>query len=228
MSTENKLNRQTAIAVNIRLATFDDLDAMVQLHCACFTADDHIPMMLGKRYVKATYRWHIRSNHTYALVAEIEKKIVGLIGMSDTPFTASMFKACFWEFVLSIILSPSLIFKKKLWERLFRHSHQENKSQRRDLLNYPKVAQMTIGAVDREYRGLGIFDSLVESTIDISKSRGSIAIVAGVYKVNLSSRKVFQKSSWIETPSLETSDTVFYSFCLDESFHNEFQTLINN
>jgi GNAT superfamily N-acetyltransferase len=83
------------------------------------------------------------------------------------------------------------------------------------------MAQMTIGAVAADYRGRGLFPALVEATRTYSKERGSRAIRAGIYKENMPSRQVFIKSDWIETPALETPDTVFYVSYLDPTFPRE-------
>jgi RimJ/RimL family protein N-acetyltransferase len=80
---------------------------------------------------------------------------------------------------------------------------------------------MTIGAVDSDFRGHGVFPALVEATKNYSKSRGSRAIRAGIYKTNQPSRRVFIKNGWFETPELQTSDTVFYVAYLDDLFQHE-------
>ena len=77
---------------------------------------------------------------------------------------------------------------------------------------------MTIGAVDADFRGAGVFPALVEATRTTSKTRGSKAIRAGIYKTNTPSRRVFIKSGWTETAALETEDTVFYVSRLDPTF----------
>jgi hypothetical protein len=56
--------------VSIRLATPADVDALVELHNASFSPEDNVPTMLGKDYVRATYRWQVNSKQAYALVAE--------------------------------------------------------------------------------------------------------------------------------------------------------------
>ena len=43
----------------IRLATDNDIDSLTELHCESFKPEDHVPVILGKDYVKATYRWQV-------------------------------------------------------------------------------------------------------------------------------------------------------------------------
>ena len=203
----------------IRLASIADIDALTELHFASFGPQDHVPVMLGKRYVRATYRWLVTSSMTYVLVADAGGQIVGLIAVADRSFTVPMFRACFREFVLGILQNPLLLLEDKLWRRLFRRP--DVTSQGQHIADYPGMAQMTIGAVDTNFRGRGVFPALVESTRTFSKERGSRAIRAGIYRENMPSRRVFVKSGWIETPLLETSDTVFYVAYLDPTFPRE-------
>ncbi len=203
----------------IRQARLTDIDTLTQLHCASFQPEEHIPVMLGPNYVRATYKWLTTSSTAYVMVAEVEGKIVGLVAVCDKPFTVPMFFSCFGEFIKSLLRKPSLLVNKKLWKRMFRHSETSKSGEK--FTHYPGFAQMTIGAVDTSYRGMAIFPALVNATTDVSRSRGSRAIQAGVYKINNSSRRVFIKGGWIETPELETDETVFYVNYLDPEFPKE-------
>jgi len=205
--------------ISIRLATIADVDALTELHYASFTPDEHVPVMLGKPYVRATYVWQTTGKRSYVLVAEELGKIVGLVAVCDGPFTRPMFMACLPEFLRSLITHPTLIFKKKLWSRLFRRPDVSAGSQK--IVDTPGFAQMTIGVVDQNCRGKGVFPSLVAATKVYSKARGSRAIRAGIYKTNVPSRRVFIKGEWIETLELQTPDTVFYVAYLDPLFMDE-------
>ena len=207
----------------ILTATIRDLNRLTELHCSSFRPRDNIPMLLGKRYVMSTYRWLVTSDMTYVLVAEGEGRIKGLVAVADRSFSWPMFKACMGAFFFSILIHPSLILERRLWRRLFRKP--ELSSQGRYIAEYPGLAQMTIGAVDSKYRGQGIFDALVKATCPHSAARGSRAIRAGVYKSNLSSRRVFVKCNWIETRSLETADTIDYVYYLDPTFRRDMSLL---
>ncbi len=205
--------------ISVRIATIEDVDDLTDLHYASFTPEEHVPVMLGKPYVRATYVWQTTGKHSYVLVAEELGKIVGLVAVCDGPFTRPMFMACLPEFLRSLVADPALIFKKKLWSRLFRRPDVSAGSKK--LADYPGFAQMTIGVVDRNCRGKGVFPLLVAATKTYSKARGSRAIRAGIYKINVPSRRVFIKGAWIETKQLETPDTVFYVAYLDPLFVHE-------
>ncbi len=209
----------TENSIPIRLATMVDVDALTELHYASFTPDEHVPVMLGKAYVRATYIWQTTGKQSYVLVAEDHGKIVGLVAVCDGQFTRPMFMACLPEFLRCLITHPTLIFKKKLWSRLFRRPDISVRSKK--LADYPGFAQMTIGVVDENCRGKGVFPLLVAATKVYSKARGSRAIRAGIYKTNVPSRRVFIKGGWIESPELQTPDTVFYVAYLDSLFMEE-------
>jgi ribosomal protein S18 acetylase RimI-like enzyme len=215
-----------APAFLVRIASPDDLDRLTVLHCDSFRPEDHIPVMLGKDYVRATYRWLITSNQAYCLVADSDQKLIGMVAVCDGSFTRPMFVACLPEFIGSLLRSPKLIFKKRLWDRLLRGS--EASKEAHHIANYPGLAQLTIVAVATEYRGAGIFSALVEAAKTYSRNRGSIAIRAGVYKFNQPSRRAFTKNGWCEMPELETSDTVFYVYYLDPDLPNRLGVAVSH
>jgi ribosomal protein S18 acetylase RimI-like enzyme len=206
-------NKMTEDTVSIRLATIEDVNSITELHYESFTSEDHIPMILGKRYVKATYKWHVGSKNAYTLVAEIDGKLVGFMAACKGGYTLRMFVACFYEFVLCLMKNPMLLINMKLWKRLFRRP-MSRKGQKK-ITDHPGFGQLTIGAVKSGFRGQGIYPALVEAHRSVGRVRGIRVLSAGIYKKNHSARRVFVKGGWTETPELETSDTVFYIAYLD-------------
>jgi hypothetical protein len=203
----------------IRLARAEDVEALTELHCACFGPEDHVPVMLGRHYVRANYQWLVTSGMSYVLVMDDGGRIVGLVGMADRSFSGPMFKACIGEFIWSVLRHPRLLLERRLWRRLVRRESAGERGER--IASYPGMAQMTIGAVAADYRGRAVFPALVDATRAYSKERGSRGIRAGIYKSNMPSRRVFIKSGWLEMPELETTDTVFYVSFLDPAFAQE-------
>jgi ribosomal protein S18 acetylase RimI-like enzyme len=206
----------------IRQATIDDLDKLTELHMACFTPEQHLPVLLGKRFVKATYQWHLTSGHCYIVVAEEGNTILGLIGACDFSYERPMLKACIINFIISLLLNPALIFNKQLWRRFLvrRYSNPFGTI----LSEYPVISQITFVATASQSRGKGISGELVKKIKVLSKSRGSRAIRVGVYKYNEPSKKVFIKRGWNEVPELETQDTVFFMKYLDPTLPSELIT----
>lgn len=213
--------------IKIRRAVAGDIEAITDLHRASFSGNEHVPVMLGRRYVKATITWQVVSAHAYMLVAEAEGRIVGFFGVCDSAYAWPMFKSCLRSFVVSLLRNPFLLFEKTLWTRLVRHSGDAYDTARK-VLACSDVAQGIIGAVDAQFRGHGIFARLMESTMETSSARGSKAIVGGVYRENSSSRRVFIKSGWIEIPCPATSETVFYVAMLDTVRAKEIQKILES
>jgi len=207
----------------IRLATPDDVDSLTELHCASFSPQDHVPVILGTEYVRAMYRWQASGGEAYTLVADRGGQIVGLLGVCDRPYTWPMFKACLGAFLMSLARNPLLLLDKRLWQRLFRQPEASG-NQARGMANHPAIAQIIIGAVDAGSRGKGVFPALVETAKAVSQSRGSRAIRVGVYRANSPSRRVFEKAGWAELPTSASSDTVSYVAYLDADLPRELGT----
>jgi GNAT superfamily N-acetyltransferase len=206
------------VTFTIRLATLADVDGLTELHYASFSPEDHVAVLLGKRYVRATYRWIVGSQETYALVAESDRKIIGLASVCDGTFSRPMFMACLGEFVWSLVRNPLLLFKRDLWQRLFSRSAVDSSNR---LANYPGVAQGIYTSVAAEFRRKGVHSALHEAVKAMSKSRGSRAIRFGVYRSNEAVRSALIQKGHIEVPELGTSDMTFYLAVLDPTLPEE-------
>lgn len=204
----------------IRLATYEDIEAMTELHWASFKPEDHVAVIFGKSYIKSIYKWIVQGKDAYALVAEENGKVIGLVSVCDRPYFASMFKACLLGLIFSILKKPILLFNKRIIDRLF-HRSKSNDQSAKKILHFPGVAQVMFGAVDANSRGKGIYVKLNSSTKEFSRLRGSRAILGEVYRDNLSVRRVKDKDGWVEVPELETSSTVVYAAFLDNSIARE-------
>ena len=206
--------------ITIHLANSNDVDDLTELHCASFRPENSFITTLGKDFVKSTYRWQLNCKDTYVLVAKINGKIGGMIGVCDGPYSLKLLKGCFLHLIVSLIKNPSLMFSRTAWSRIFRRSSHRNDLSRR-LSNATSVAQIVNASVDSNFRGKGIFRMLADSAKATSRRRGSRAIRAGVYKKNLAGCHAYIKSGWIPVPILETSDTVCYFAFLDPGFPKE-------
>jgi GNAT superfamily N-acetyltransferase len=202
-----------------RLATPADVDSLTELHCASFSPEENILAILGKQYVRAMHRWQVSDKKAYTLVAESEGRIIGFLGHHDGPYTWSMFRACFGEFLLSMLKNPLLVFNKALWQRLFLRTHSADDAWNR-LANCPGVERGTNGAVDAEFRGKGVFPALLEASKAVAESRGTRAILGGVYKRNRRMQRAQMKAGFVET-GLETPDTAYLAFFLDPTLPKE-------
>lgn len=204
----------------IRLARPEEVNLLAELQLAAFKPEDNIPVMIGRRFVRAKYRWLVTNPKTFALVAAAGDEIVGLVAITEFAFTKPMFKACLPELLQSIALKPSLLFKRRLWQRFFQGERITNRLGRQ-ITAYPGVAQLPIVVIKKEFRSRGIFPALIAEALNISRKRGSRAVRAGVYKGNKASRRAFEKVGWKEVPELETTEMVFYMAYLDPSLAPE-------
>jgi GNAT superfamily N-acetyltransferase len=201
------MDRDTAF--EIRLATAADVDALTELHCACLGPQDHVPVILGKEYVRATYRWQVGGGEAYTLVADRAGRLIGLLGVCDRSYAWPLFRACLGSFLAGLVRNPLLLLNRRLWRRLL-HPLGATDAPISTAAPYSAVAQMIICAVDTGFRGVGVFAALVEGAKEMSRSRGSQAIRAGVYRANSSSRRAFEKAGWVALPAPSHVDTVSY------------------
>jgi GNAT superfamily N-acetyltransferase len=202
-----------------RLATPADVDSLTELHWASFSPEENVLAMLGKRYVRAVHRWQVSDKKAYTFVAESEGIIIGFLGRHDGPYTWPMFMACLGEFLLSMLKNPLLVFNKALWQRFFRRAHSADDSWTR-LINYPGVELGMNGAVDAEFRGKGVFTTLLKASTAVAESRGTRAILGSVYKGNRAMQRAQMKAGFVMT-GLETADTVILALFLDPTLPEE-------
>lgn len=200
-------------AITMRLATADDVEALAELHCACFEPDDHLPVILGRPFIQAMYHWQVSYERAYTLVAESGGELIGLAGACDGPFTAPMLRACLRPLLASLARNPRLVLDRRLWRRLYGSREALDRRARR-MLGRPGVAHLTTGAVDARFRGKGIIGELVEALEAISQSRGSIALCVGVRRTNRAIQRSFDQLGWSEVPVSEGSELLYFITCV--------------
>jgi ribosomal protein S18 acetylase RimI-like enzyme len=196
--------------IQIRRATEADLVAVTALHLEAFSAEDHVPVMLGPAYVRATYRWQLADHRTYLLVALDGGCVVGLVSVCDGPYTKPMFLACLPQFVWSLLRRPALAFNRRLWSRLLRRPGGQLPSG-----EGAGIAHLMNIAVAEDHRGRGVFAAMSQAALAESRERGARAIRTGVYRSNVASRRAFAKAGWVEVPELATADTLTFITRLD-------------
>jgi GNAT superfamily N-acetyltransferase len=214
---------KTLHALTIRLADLRDVEAMADLHCHSFSEKEHIGILLGARFVQATYRWHVTDPTAYALVAELEGQLIGLLGMCDSAFTGPMFRFAVRPLIWAVLRRPRLLVDRRVVGRFFRASGGEKWVS--EFCAAPGVAQMTIAAVSETARGHNVFPRLIQECEVYAAERGSRAIRAGVYRWNAPSQRAFVKRGWPEVPELGSADTVFFLRILDPSIRERFPLL---
>jgi GNAT superfamily N-acetyltransferase len=194
----------------LKIANSDDLEKIVDLHLASFTSDEHIPVLIGKQYVKASYKWLLSHKNAFILIARDNEKIIGLQSVSIGSFEIPMFIACLPALLYSMLTNPKLIINNKLWKRLIRIL---NRLKPGKIKTHGKFAHFIIGIVDADYRGKGIFSAVVNAAVQKCKENNCKTIFTGIYKKNVTTQRIFLKYGWKNCPEMETNETYYY--CLD-------------
>jgi hypothetical protein len=207
----------------IRIALKSDVPAMAGLHMASFSPEEHLGTLLGPKFVEASYNWHVKDKKAYVIIAELEGKLLGLLGMCDGPFTVRMVKGSLAAFLGAFFLKPHLLVDRRLWARLKRE--RSNSRWADEFCSTFGVAQMTIGAVAEAARGYSVFPRLIKACEEIGRARGNIAIRAGVYRGNAACRRAFQKGGWTQIDALGSSETVYFVRVFDADLFRKFPRL---
>lgn len=198
----------------LKIAISDDLDKIVDLHLASFTSDEHIPVLIGRKYVKANYKWLLSHKNAFILIAKDNDRIIGLQSVSIGPFEIPMFLACLPALCYSMLTNPKLIVNKQLWKRLIRISNKLKPGKNKKTGKY---AHFIIGIVDADYRGKGVFSAVVNAAVQKCKENDCKIIYTGIYKNNLTTQRIFLKYGWKICPELETNETYYYCLNLETS-----------
>ncbi len=211
---------ENAFNLVIRFAKPEDITELVELHCRSFTPEQHVPVVIGKHYIKAIFKWILQNPLTYAFVAEENHRLIGYICVCDHAYSSRMFLACLPDFIKSVIRNPKLIGSKLLWKRFLRREGYKDEKAKM-IASHPGLTYIMFGAVDGNARGKGVYIELYNAVKKYSVTRGARALRGDVYKHNSVMRRVKEKDHWIEIPELETSETVAYFYFLDQSMIDE-------
>lgn len=190
--------------VEVTTATPFDVMALADLHGACFSKQDHIPVQLGRPFIVAVYRWFISSPETFVLVARKGSRIVGFTTISDRPYNLPMLMACRKELLRGYLRHPHAIFNVEIFRRFGRIFM---KPQSR--LKSGKVAQIAFTGVDPDFQGQGIGKALKAASIQQCRERGAVAISTGVRRQNERARHLNEQSGFVEVPSLSSRRLVY-------------------
>lgn len=190
--------------IEVTSATRFDVNALVALHSACFSKQEHIPVQLGSAFILAVYRWFVSSPHTNVLVARHGDRIVGFTTISDRPYNLPMLLACRKELVKGYLKHPLAVFNTEIYRRLGRiliKGHTDPGTE--------KVAQIAFTGVDPTYQGQGIGKALKDASIRVCRERGMAAIATGVRRQNHRARLLNEQAGFVEVPAMSTRRLVY-------------------
>jgi len=206
--------------VNIRKATLDDLEILVDLHYKSFTPREHLGMLWGRRFIHAVYHWLIDDNANFTIVAETGGCVVGMTNVSDSRYDTPMFLHTLPWVLLGFLKKPWLLLHPAFLERLMEKIFLKKKAFSRET---EQTANLAFIAVDISMRDHGIGHKLLEAAKNISRERGNKLIWTRVYKINTASIRAFEKSGFKSIPDRQTSTTLFMKARLgidDQHSHN--------
>lgn len=190
--------------MKITSATTADIKALADLHNACFSKQDHIPVQLGRSFILAVYRWFVSSPTTTVLVARKGDRIVGFTALSDRPYNLPMLRACRKELVTGCLRHPLALFNPEIFRRLGRLILKGGST-----LQPQRVAHIAFTGVDPAFQGQGIGKVLKTTSISVCKARGMVAMATGVRRQNHRARALNEQVGFVEDPSLSTRRLVY-------------------
>jgi len=178
--------------LRIRLAVEEDVERLTGLHLAVFSPREHLAVLLGEGYVRATHRWAITSPEAYTLVAEAAGgELIGFLSVCDRAYTLPRLFGCLGGLVWSLVRAPSVLGSRPLWRQLGR-------------LGLPGVgrpdgpgrAQVMVVAVAPAERRGGVFQALVGEAGRTSRERGSRALCFPVREDNRAACRAYTEAGF--------------------------------
>jgi ribosomal protein S18 acetylase RimI-like enzyme len=193
----------------IRKATLADVASLTALHCKAFAGEGHAAIGFGESFIESVYRWQVSGANEFVLIAEEGGRLAGFVAMSRGNYRRNILRSCWPSALRSILLRPSIGAVTSLGHVLARWVSDRRRT--RDVHHsLPDPFELSYIAVNEEFRGAGIASRLLAAAENEVVARGGRTIVAGVYKINLSSRRAFTKAGWTESAVLETENTVTF------------------
>jgi len=192
-------------------ATPFDVNALVELHGACFSKEEHIPVQLGQPFLRAVYRWFVTAPETSVLVARKGDQLLGFTTLSDRPYNLPMLRACRRELLRGCLRHPTAIFNTELFlrlARLFLLGRVDRASER--------VAQIAFTGVHPSCQGQGIGKALKQASIQLCRERDMVAVATGVRRQNQKARQLNEQAGFVEVPSKSTQRLIYMRLDLQE------------
>jgi len=157
----------------------EDLTAVAKCHAACFP--DSLAASLGLAYVKKTLEWFLVSDNHFLFHIQDGEKVVGYCGGfipkgNGDGSSSGMLQHAFAEAVKGVLRKPWLAFHeevrpmypfifKNIKRKLFPSTHKVTQQP----ANTIKYAGLVVIGVHPDYRGTGIFPTLMEEFFAQSK-----------------------------------------------------------
>jgi hypothetical protein len=168
--------------VQCRLATVDDVDAIVAIHKMCFTPATHALMHLGDEFLGTTYRWLTTSPLAFTLVAEKDGAIVGFQSGCDRPYRRALFRDNLGALIVALCKRPWIVARMQILASVW---SAVTPTRPRPDHDTSVPAQLVVNGVHPDHRlGFEVANQLFRATLSHGRERGWTWLIGGVYKSN--------------------------------------------
>ncbi len=207
---DSTLSVESPPTFRIRKAKDADIDMLTAIHLRSFDARDHLVVRLGKKYVKAMYKFFINSPYTYVLLAEDSEKCLGLIGGSDRMYNGLLFRATLRQAIIGIITHPWLMFDRELIERFLKIITRK-KLFGETTAHETGVGYLAFSGIETSARGMGLGNALYRQAMLECIDLGCKKVRLGARpKTNIGPTKIAQRYGFRVIPELETDVIRFW------------------
>jgi ribosomal protein S18 acetylase RimI-like enzyme len=197
--------------VNISMASIYDLEQLIVLHRACLSANAHIAVALGDRFLRSAYQWLLSAGDGYVLLAKSGGRLIGFSAVANWPYNADLWRRRKWQAVAGLMTHPGLLFHEEFFDRsrLF----APGRAERRQIEN---AAQIAWTGVESTFQGCGVGKMLRHAAIAESRKRQKSAVFVGMRRKNTAARKLNERVGFVEIPSINTNALVYFMLPLED------------
>ena len=196
-------------AIKVRIATHDELDALVDMHLKCFPG--YYLTHLGRGIVRETYDQYFKSNLLVPIVAMSEGRVIGFIsgtypgGSIEVDFWQKNFYRVVWRMILGLMRLDGVIWRgllnrlgriPKAVKRKFVKQSDEANSVGMSLRDEENVGWLVSIAVLPEARGCGVAQKMMDCFVSLEVLRGVKHIRLCVYKNNVRATAFYEKAGF--------------------------------
>lgn len=188
----------------------DDLGRIAECHMACFP--DSLAIKLGRCYVIKTLQWFLVDDSRFLFHLEQNGTMLGYCGgfiprWAGDGSSSGMLQHAFKEAVIGVLKKPWLIFNQEVKElypfirkNIVRKFYKKKISAPPPLSarheNVDKHSGLVVIGVHPQFRGTGIFSTLMTNFINESKMRDVTVGYLSVKKDNNRGIAAYKKTGW--------------------------------
>ena len=187
----------------IKIIDFKDemLESVIDLHLKAFRG--YLNTKLGKRYLRAFFRWFVENGDISLVAVNRDLKIVGYVVGAKDQYQKMLTKHMFFTVICSFLAKPWLLFQPKVIKIVFnRFMNLFSKTELNSNKNFREISLVGI-AVDKNFLGKGIGTKLLDTFEKNAKYLDFQIMKLSVYSDNYGARKSYEKAGWKLDSNLE-------------------------